>query len=169
MRRVPRELEAIQPAATVLVMSKMDFLCKHGALPELSGSHFSRSRACHRWVVIVFTGISFSLNPQLQGSLEVCIKYAYHSMDITYDRTKRLTHLLKHKIDFVDIDLAFFTHAYALTIEDRDHAEQRFVTLASDGRGRILVVVYVCQGDSMRIISARRAESFERKQYEEKR
>jgi hypothetical protein len=36
----------------------------------------------------------------------------------------------------------------ALTVEDRDHAEQRFVTLGVDGLGRLLVVCYAYQGES---------------------
>ena len=53
-------------------------------------------------------------------------------------------------------------------IEDRDHDEQRFITLGMDAFGRLLVVVYAYrEPDAIRLISARQAESHERRQYEE--
>ncbi|GHT91054.1 hypothetical protein AGMMS49545_06130 [Betaproteobacteria bacterium] len=61
----------------------------------------------------------------------------------------------------------FFDSA-ALTREDRDHDEQRFVTLGTDGFGRLLVVGYVWRDDGIRVFTARRAEPHERRTYEEK-
>jgi hypothetical protein len=55
----------------------------------------------------------------------------------------------------------------ALTIEDQDFdQEQRFVSVGSDAIGRILVVVYTLRGDTIRLVSARRATPRERKYYE---
>jgi hypothetical protein len=34
-----------------------------------------------------------------------------------------------------------------ITVEDRDHAEERFVTLGMDGFGRLLVVAYHYRGE----------------------
>ena len=56
----------------------------------------------------------------------------------------------------------------AITIVDRDHAEERFVTLGIDGFGRLLVVVYHYRDeDEIRVISARPAEPHERREYQE--
>ena len=56
----------------------------------------------------------------------------------------------------------------ALTIEDQDiDGEKRFVTIGSDSTGRIVLVVYMYRGDSIRMISARKATSAERRYYEE--
>ncbi len=56
----------------------------------------------------------------------------------------------------------------ALTIEDKRHGEQRFVTLGSDLMGRVLIVVYAYDDkEHIRLISARKASLNERKQYEE--
>ena len=56
----------------------------------------------------------------------------------------------------------------ALTGEDeRAEGEQRFVSIGMDALSRFLVVVYTCRGDNIRLISARRATSKERKRYEE--
>ena len=55
----------------------------------------------------------------------------------------------------------------ALTIEDRRHSEQRFVTVGSDLVGTLLVVAYRFTDDGdVRLISARRAAHAERRDYE---
>lgn len=58
--------------------------------------------------------------------------------------------------------------ALALTIPDPDsELEQRFVTLGEDAMGRLLVVIHVDRGNTIRIISARRATREERRRYED--
>jgi len=61
-----------------------------------------------------------------------------------------------------------FDDPYAITItdEESDPDEQRFVTLGMGAIGRLLVVVYAWRGESIRIISARPAETHEREEYE---
>ena len=55
----------------------------------------------------------------------------------------------------------------AMTLEDQDVAsEKRFVTVGADAIGRIVVVVYSYRDDTIRLISARKATSKERKLYE---
>ena len=72
----------------------------------------------------------------------------------------------KHGIDFADA-ITVFDDLTAITIDDPDYYEERFVTIGMDAFGRILVVVYAWRGDIIRIISARKATKHERKQYEE--
>ena len=64
-----------------------------------------------------------------------------------------------------------FDDPYAITIADdeSDPQEQRFVTMGMGAMGRLLVVVYSWRGESIRIISARPAEAYEREQYEAER
>jgi len=57
----------------------------------------------------------------------------------------------------------------AITVPDEDPDEERFVTLATDALGRLLVVVYTWREAGLRLISARRATLSERRQYEGKR
>lgn len=45
--------------------------------------------------------------------------------------------------------------------------EERCVTMGLDALGRVLVVVYTWRGESVRLISARRATARERRRYEE--
>ena len=61
-----------------------------------------------------------------------------------------------------------FADPLSLTIPDPAHsqAEDRFIILGQSHRKRLLVVVHTERGDSIRIISARRASRRERKNYE---
>ena len=87
---------------------------------------------------------------------------------ITWDPKKAQSNLLKHKVDFTDAALVL-EDELALTIEDNDELEQRFVTIGADPSGQILVVVYAyeeSEEEVIRLISARKANKKERKRYE---
>jgi uncharacterized DUF497 family protein len=87
-------------------------------------------------------------------------------MEIIFDSAKNRNNLRDHQIDLADVDGVFFD-PFALTREDRDHDEARFVTLGTDGFARLLVVAYTYRGEDIRVISARRAQPHERRIYEE--
>jgi uncharacterized protein len=55
----------------------------------------------------------------------------------------------------------------ALTIRDASADEERWDTVGLDALGRLLVVVYAWRGETVRLISARKATPREREQYEE--
>ncbi len=56
---------------------------------------------------------------------------------------------------------------FALTREDSDsETEQRFVTLGMGGKGRILMVVYTYREETIRLISAWKANEPQRRRYE---
>ncbi len=57
----------------------------------------------------------------------------------------------------------------ARTLHDAHQTEERYVILGMDALGRTLVVAYTWRGDDVRIISARKANRSERRQYEGKR
>lgn len=90
---------------------------------------------------------------------------------IKWDPKKAESNLLKHGVDFADAAMVL-EDELALTIEDDDEFEPRFVTIGSDTSGNILVVVYAYEEteeeleEVIRILSARRANKKERKQYE---
>ena len=72
---------------------------------------------------------------------------------------------LKHGIDFADAVIAL-EDENALTVEDHGHDEQRFKTLELGPGLKVLLVVYVHRGeDCIRIISARKADRSETRQY----
>ena len=57
----------------------------------------------------------------------------------------------------------------AITLVDEHPTEERYVTFGMDAQGRVLAVSYAVRGDTIRIISARKATARERAQYEDKR
>ena len=87
-------------------------------------------------------------------------------MKIMCDPKKAESNFWKHKIRFSDAESVLFD-PMALTVEDQIiDREKRFLSVGSDSIGRILVVVYTYYGDTIRLISARKATSKERKYYE---
>ncbi len=86
-------------------------------------------------------------------------------MSFEWDPNKAETNRKKHRIDFADAVIVF-EDPQAITIDDLDHEEERYSTIGIDAYGRNLVVVYTWREDVIRIISARKATKYERKQYE---
>lgn len=62
--------------------------------------------------------------------------------------------------------MAALENEYAITIEDDQPIERRFITIGMDEYGRILVVVYTVRGTNIRLISARKSTAAEREVYE---
>ena len=85
-----------------------------------------------------------------------------------WDPAKAAANLAKHKVHFADAALSL-EDPRTLTIRDPDAVgEERFVALAADPAGRVLVTVFAYVGANVRIISARRASPGERKRYEKR-
>ena len=88
-------------------------------------------------------------------------------MDFEWSSAKAKANLLQHRVDFADAAISFYDQR-ALTIVDPDsEGEERFLTVAVDGRGRILVTSFTFRGDTIRIISSRKASPGERRHYDE--
>lgn len=82
-----------------------------------------------------------------------------------WDRAKARTNVLKHGVRFADAVTALEDDR-AITIADPDSEDEaRFVSIGSDGHGRVLVTVFTLRADVVRIISARRATKREREIY----
>jgi hypothetical protein len=62
-----------------------------------------------------------------------------------------------------------FDDPLSITVPDPDHSvdERRFLLVGLSSRGRLLVVAHSERGESIRIISARRGDRQERRNYEE--
>jgi len=82
-----------------------------------------------------------------------------------WDPVKNESNRKKHGVSFEDACLAFFDEN-ALVVDDPDHSEheERFVLLGRSGRG-VLVVCHCYRRNAIRIISARKANARERRQY----
>ena len=87
-------------------------------------------------------------------------------MSYQWDPNKAKSNLKKHGVSFADA-VGVFEDENAITIEDENESESRFITIGRDFLRRILVVVYTFRGVIIRIISARKATARERKIYEE--
>jgi len=86
-------------------------------------------------------------------------------MELEWNLQKASENLRKHGVDFADAAIVL-EDENALTIEDKDHDEQRFKTLGMGPNLNILYVVHAEREDNrIRIISARKAERSEVKQY----
>ena len=86
-------------------------------------------------------------------------------MYVTWDPAKARSNLAKHGVDFADAAVAL-EDENALTILDEDHVEVRFKTLARSPESQVLMIVHAEQDeDTIRIISARRADRPEELQY----
>jgi uncharacterized DUF497 family protein len=85
---------------------------------------------------------------------------------IQYDEAKNSANQQKHRgISLADAE-PVFNDVAALTRQDHDHNEERWVTLGMDAKGRLLVVAYTYRDPNfVRIISARLASKNERSQY----
>ena len=89
-------------------------------------------------------------------------------MLISWNPEKAVSNLKKHGISFEEAQTVFFVSA-SVTIEDHDHYEDRFITIAFSKQLNLLVVAYAYKiEEEIRIISARRATKKEAKFYEER-
>lgn len=87
---------------------------------------------------------------------------------VEWDRDKAEANRSKHGVDFADAATAL-ADDFALTRGDEHPGEDRFVTMGMDALGRVLVVAFTWRDEEIRLISARRANASERKQYERNR
>jgi len=85
-----------------------------------------------------------------------------------WDPNKARKNIKIHGISFDEASTAFGDD-FSLTIHDPLHSdkEDRFILIGNSHKNRILVVVHSERGNKIRIISARKANKKERKQYEE--
>ena len=91
------------------------------------------------------------------------------SLAFEWDPEKAHHNLSKHGVS-LDEAGTVFGDLLSVTISDPDHShgEERFITMGLSDQNRLLVVAHKDSGDSIRLISARRAGRSERREYEER-
>ena len=90
------------------------------------------------------------------------------ALSFTWDPAKARTNRSKHGIGFEEA-VTVFADLLSLTVPDEGHSrigDDRFATIGISNRGRLLVVIHSDTGDTVRIVSARRATRRERRDYE---
>ena len=88
-------------------------------------------------------------------------------MNFEWDEAKEQINIIKHNLDFKTAMLVF-RDRHRLEFYDEIHSldEDRYITIGSvNGTVLILMVVYTERNNALRIISARKATSKERRQY----
>ena len=85
-----------------------------------------------------------------------------------WDSRKAASNPRRHGVSFEEAT-SVFSDPLARIFDDEDHAieEQREIIIGHSTRGRLLLVSFTQRGDTIRIISARKATRNERKDYEE--
>ena len=87
--------------------------------------------------------------------------------EFEWDDEKAAQNSLRHGVTFADAMLAFNDPFAIERLDNRfDYGEERFIILGMV-RNRLLSVVYTTRGQRIRVISARGAESHERRRYHE--
>jgi uncharacterized protein len=88
-----------------------------------------------------------------------------------WDPRKAAANVRKHGVSFEEAQTVF-ADEHGLVIDDPEHSteEDRFILLGQSASSRLLIVVHCYRaGEHMiRIISARKADRLERRQYEER-
>ena len=84
-----------------------------------------------------------------------------------WDERKAKENLRKHRVSFHEAT-TILSDFLSLTMPDPRHSqtEERWITIGHSEKQRLLVVVHTETNDVIRIISARKATSYERKTYE---
>lgn len=86
-------------------------------------------------------------------------------MDVEWDAAKNESNFADHEVRFEDAEVALFD-PNGWTMEDIDvEGEQRFRTLGMDAVGQLVVVVYTYRAETVRLISAWKANQRERREY----
>ena len=88
-------------------------------------------------------------------------------MDFEWDDQKNERNLRVHKLSFEQSVSVFLDPLRAFTVDDREAYGEERLTMYGQAEGRLLAVTYTMRGESVRIISARKATRQERQRYED--
>lgn len=87
------------------------------------------------------------------------------TLSVEWDDEKAASNLTRHRMSFALATRVFYDPARIDRYDGReDYGEDRFLTIGLVGTVE-LAVVYTVRGDTVRIISARKADSHERHEY----
>lgn len=89
-------------------------------------------------------------------------------MNFEWDARKAAANLKIHGVSFEEAASAF-ADWQSITVPDPEHSvgEERFYLLGMSNKSKLVVVCHTERGENTRIISAWRANSRQRKQYEQ--
>ncbi len=85
-------------------------------------------------------------------------------MRFDWDEAKRQSNLQKHGFDFADAAIVFASDVVTVVDDRFEYGEQRFATLGVL-RGRVVLIIHTEDEDLIRIISMRKATTYEEHSY----
>jgi hypothetical protein len=85
-------------------------------------------------------------------------------MEFEWDEAKRQANITKHGIDFYDAMVALEDAPVMIADERKDYGERRCIAVG-EANGHVLIIVFTIRNGIFRIISARKANSRERRKY----
>jgi uncharacterized protein len=90
-------------------------------------------------------------------------------LEFEWDQTKAAGNRRKHGVSFEEA-ATVFGDPLAVIFDDESHStdEQREIIIGPSERSRLLLVCFTMRGETVRIISARKATKQEKRDYEEK-
>ncbi len=88
-------------------------------------------------------------------------------LEFEWHPLKAAANLKKHKVSF-DEAKTIFGDKNHLEVPDREHSyeESRYLAIGRSERGRVLTLIFTERATKLRLISARIAEPWERREYE---
>ena len=87
-------------------------------------------------------------------------------MELEWDPAKAASNLKKHGVTFEDAELVFYDTGRIEALDDRhEYGEDRWATIGMAYAAVLYVVYTVRHEDTIRLISARKANAQERKHY----
>ena len=88
-------------------------------------------------------------------------------LEFEWHPLKAVANLKKHKVSFDEAKTVFGDKNY-LEVTDREHSfyEMRYLAIGRSEKGRILTLVFTERGGKIRLIGARLAEPWEKREYE---
>ncbi len=85
-------------------------------------------------------------------------------MEFVWDEKKRKATIRERGLDFADAKVVFSGTTFTFEDDRFDYGEQRFITMGLL-RGRVIVIAHTERGETIRIISMRKATKHEQEIY----
>lgn len=98
------------------------------------------------------------------------LSYTLYGLNFEWDDVKEALVQKEHRLNFKEVCTVFFDEN-ELTYEDKrfDYHEQRFITIGLSEKAELLVVGWTQRGDTIRLITAIKAEKNNERLYQRRR
>jgi uncharacterized DUF497 family protein len=92
---------------------------------------------------------------------------SYEGLNFVWHRPKAIVNLKKHNVSFDEAKTIFGDKKHVVfPVREHSYEEERYLAIGSSEQGRLIMLCFTERGQKLRLISARLAESWERREYE---